>query len=55
MKTKKSLLSIGLVIICISQILAHFTALPDFVLGLAMGVGIGVILLALSKRKSTAV
>jgi F0F1-type ATP synthase assembly protein I len=44
-------LFVGLLICSISQIASHFTKMPDFVSGLLMGVGIGVMLLAFIRQK----
>ena len=55
-KNQRSIfLIIGLLIICISQIFSHFIKTPDFISGLIMGVGIGVMLLACIRqnRKAT--
>lgn len=45
---KKSLvlLSIGLFVIAVSQILSHFVGLPDLAKGSFVGIGIGMLLLA---------
>ena len=55
MKNNKTsiLLPIGLLISSASQIVSHLTHLPDFVSGSLMGVGIGVMLLALIRPTHT--
>ena len=40
------LISSGLFVIATSQVFSHYIALPDFVLGVLMGVGIGLLLTA---------
>ncbi len=53
-KNKTSvLLPIGLLISSASQIVAHLTHLPDLVSGSLMGVGIGVMLLAIIRPTRT--
>lgn len=49
MKKRKSLilLSSGMFVIAISQILSHFVELPDLAKGLFIGIGIGMLLLAI--------
>jgi hypothetical protein len=48
---------IGLIIISASIAISHFTKTPDFISGLIMGIGIGILLIAfkniLRLRKST--
>lgn len=53
MKKKQRIIFLvfGLLIISISQIASHFTKMPDFVSGLLMGIGIGVMLLAFIRQK----
>ena len=46
-KWKSVLLSIGMFVIAISQIFSHFVELPDLAKGLFMGIGIGMLLLAI--------
>lgn len=56
MKTSKRtiLIPIGLLIICTSQIVAHYTKLSDFVMGATTGIGIGlmVVSLIMTKKKT---
>ena len=49
MKKRKSLilLSSGMFVIAISQILSHFVELPDLAKGLFIGIGISMLLLAI--------
>jgi hypothetical protein len=47
-------LFIGLLIISVSQIVLHFTTMPDFVTGSLMGIGIGIMLLAIIRPKPKA-
>ncbi|SHN21190.1 hypothetical protein [Flavobacterium xinjiangense] len=49
MKKRNSLilLSSGMFVIAISQILSHFVELPDLAKGLFIGIGIGMLLLAI--------
>lgn len=49
MKKRNSLilLSSGMIVIAISQILSHFVELPDLAKGLFIGIGIGMLLLAI--------
>lgn len=55
-KNQRSIfLFVGLMISSVSQITSHFTKMPDFVSGLLMGIGIGVMLLAFVGRKSKAI
>jgi len=44
-------LIVGLLISSISQIGLHFTQMSDFVSGIIMGIGIGVMLLAFIKQR----
>ena len=44
-------LFVGLLISSISQIASHFTKMPDFVSGILMGIGIGIMLLAFIRQK----
>ena len=44
-------LIVGLLISSISQIASHFTQMSDFVSGIIMGIGIGVMLLAFIKQR----
>lgn len=48
---KNFLLSLGLIIIVISQIVSHFIKLPDFLNGSFMGIGIGIMILAVIRKK----
>ena len=41
------LMSIGMFVIAVSQILSHFVELPDLTKGLFFGIGIGMLLLAI--------
>lgn len=41
---------IGILIIILSQLAWHFLELPDFVNGLILGIGIGVLTLAIIRR-----
>ncbi|APU69528.1 hypothetical protein C723_3148 [Christiangramia flava JLT2011] len=43
--------SIGLLLIALSQIIWHFFEIPDFYNGIFMGIGIGLMLFALMKRR----
>jgi len=53
MKTNRRgiLLFIGLIICSISQIVSHLTKTPDFVSGIIMGFGVGILILALIMQK----
>ena len=53
MKTNQRgiLLSIGIIICSISQIVSHFTKTPDFVAGILMGIGIGIMVLSFPGQK----
>jgi len=53
MKTNRRgiLLFIGLIICSISQIVSHLTKTPDFVSGIIMGFGVGILILALITQK----
>jgi len=44
-------LFVGLLTSSISQIASHFTKMPDFVSGILMGIGIGIMLLAFIRQK----
>ncbi|WP_373058135.1 hypothetical protein [Zunongwangia sp. H14] len=46
-----TLISSGMFIIALSQILSHYIELPDFLQGLLMGIGIALLLLAVSLGK----
>lgn len=48
---KRIFLFIGLLISSFSQIASHFIKMPDFVSGLLMGIGIGLMLLAFIRQK----
>ena len=45
------ILFIGLIICSISQIVLHLTKTPDFVSGIIMGFGVGILILALIMQK----
>ncbi len=45
------LLYIGLFFNSVVLILSHYTKLPDFVMGCLMGIGIGIMLLFLIRRR----
>jgi len=55
MKTNhiKILIAVGLLIMSISQIIAHYVKLSDFILGSIAGCGIGLLLLSFLKTKKT--
>lgn len=51
-KNQKSILiSIGLMISSVAQIVSHFMTMPDFVRGSFIGIGIGVMILAFIKPR----
>jgi len=52
-KNKKTaiLLVIGIMIIAITQLILHFTKLPDYLNGIFFGIGIGILIIALLSRK----
>ena len=52
MKNSSLLLSLGLILNSVVLIISHFMEIPDFAKGAAMGVGIGLMILALLFRKS---
>jgi F0F1-type ATP synthase assembly protein I len=45
-------LSIGLLIISATQVALHFTKMPDFISGVLLGIGLGVMLLSFKRQKS---
>ena len=49
---RKILIVAGLLVICSSQIAAHYTTLPDVVSGSIVGIGFGLLILALIKPLS---
>lgn len=53
-KINLTLLSIALLFNAAVLILNHFFALPDFVMGCLMGIGIGLMLFAFLKNRRTA-
>ncbi|MDQ2864465.1 MAG: hypothetical protein M3R50_12635 [Bacteroidota bacterium] len=50
-KLNMALISIGLFIISGTLLAQHLTKMPDILTGLLMGMGIGVMLLALLRKK----
>ncbi|SRX54369.1 hypothetical protein AEQU1_01378 [Aequorivita sp. CIP111184] len=48
------LLSIGLLFNAAVLLLSHYTKLPDFVMGSLMGIGIGIMLLFVIRRRRAA-
>jgi len=56
MKNKSMITTVAGLMICVAaQIASHFITLPDFVFGVAMGAGIGIMITALIKRKKQGV
>ncbi len=55
MKTNqgKILIASGLLIVSASQIVAHYTKLPDFISGSIVGIGIGLMIVSFLKDKKT--
>jgi len=53
MKNKKTaiLLVFGILIIAITQLILHFTKLPDYLNGIFFGIGIGLLIYALLSRR----
>ncbi len=54
-KRKKSLLlAVGLLIISGSAIFNHYYPMTDFVRGISMGIGVGIMLLSFYRKRSVA-